>query len=52
MKTSAADFMLYGCTGYVGQAVARLAVAQGLRPMLAGRNMANVGSHAEELGVE
>lgn len=48
----ASDFMLYGCTGYVGQAVAQLAVEQGLRPMLAGRNAVKVRSQALELGLE
>ncbi len=46
------DFMLYGCTGYVGQAVAQLAVEQGLRPMLAGRDAPKVSSQAQELGLE
>ena len=48
----ASDFMLYGCTGYVGQAVAELAVEQGLRPMLAGRDAAKVSGQAQELGLE
>ena len=46
------DFMLYGCTGYVGQAVAQLAVEQGLHPMLAGRDTPKVNSQAQELGLE
>jgi short subunit dehydrogenase-like uncharacterized protein len=44
--------MLYGCTGYVGQAVAMLALEQGLHPMLAGRDTAKVTSQAEALGLE
>lgn len=32
------SFMLYGATGFVGDAVARMAVQDGLRPILAGRN--------------
>ena len=31
-------FLIYGATGYTGQLIARLAVAQGLRPRLAGRS--------------
>ncbi len=44
--------MLYGCTGYVGQAVAQLAIERGLRPMLAGRNATKVSNQAEKLGLE
>ena len=31
-------FMIYGATGYTGQLIARLAVTQGVRPLLAGRS--------------
>ena len=31
-------FLLYGATGFVGEAIARAAVASGLRPILGGRN--------------
>lgn len=48
----ASDFMLYGCTGYVGQFVAQLAMEQGLRPLLAGRNAVKVRSQALEFGLE
>jgi short subunit dehydrogenase-like uncharacterized protein len=47
-----ASFLLYGATGFVGSAVARLAVEQGLRPVIAGRDGAKVASKAAELGVE
>jgi len=45
-------FLLYGATGFVGEATARLAVQQGLTPILAGRNAAKVESLAAELGVD
>lgn len=45
-------FLLYGVTGFVGEAIARRAVAQGLRPMVAGRSAERVAALADELGVE
>jgi short subunit dehydrogenase-like uncharacterized protein len=48
----APDFLLYGSTGFVGDAIARLAVKNGLRPILAGRNAEKVGTLASELGLE
>ncbi|MCX6027139.1 MAG: saccharopine dehydrogenase NADP-binding domain-containing protein, partial [Chloroflexi bacterium] len=45
-------FLLYGSTGFVGSAVARLAVERGLRPILAGRDAARIESQAKELGAE
>lgn len=45
-------FMLYGATGYTGRLTARMAVQQGLRPVLAGRNAAKVAALAQELGLE
>jgi short subunit dehydrogenase-like uncharacterized protein len=45
-------FLIYGANGYVGEGVARLAVEQGLEPILAGRNAAAVQALAEELGCE
>lgn len=47
-----ASFLLYGANGYVGEAAARLAVAQGLRPVLAGRDAAKIAPLAAELGLE
>lgn len=47
-----ASFLLYGANGYIGQAAARLAVAQGLRPVLAGRDAARIAPLAAELGLE
>ena len=46
------DFLLYGSTGFLGDAIARSAVEIGLRPTLAGRNAKTVGAQAEELGLE
>ena len=46
------DFVLYGSTGYVGRAAAKLAVAQGLQPLLVGRNHETVSQQADELGLE
>ena len=45
-------FLIYGANGYVGEAAARLAVAQGLQPILAGRNRASLEPLAKALGVE
>lgn len=48
----ATEFLLYGATGFVGEAIARRAVAQGLRPVVAGRDIERVKALADELGVE
>jgi len=45
-------WLLYGANGYTGALLARLAVAHGERPVLAGRNGAAVASLARELGLE
>jgi short subunit dehydrogenase-like uncharacterized protein len=45
-------FLLYGATGFVGEAIARLALEQGLRPVLAGRDAARIAALAAELGLE
>jgi short subunit dehydrogenase-like uncharacterized protein len=45
-------FLLYGATGFVGSAVARLAVRRGLHPILAGRNGPRVEALAAELSLE
>ncbi len=44
--------MLYGANGFVGEAIARLAVQTGLLPILAGRNASRLAALASELGVE
>ena len=46
------EFLLYGSTGFVGDAIARLAVQKGVRPILAGRNADKVKTQADELGLE
>ncbi len=45
-------WMIYGANGYTGELVARLAVARGERPWLAGRNAAAIGALAGELGLD
>ncbi|SEG17853.1 saccharopine dehydrogenase (NAD+, L-lysine forming) [Actinacidiphila yanglinensis] len=45
-------WLLYGATGYTGRLIARRAVAQGRRPVLAGRNAAKLVPFAAELGLE
>jgi len=50
-RGSAMSFLLYGANGYVGEAAAELAVAQGLRPILAGRDAARLEPLAKRLGV-
>ena len=47
-----ADFLLYGAYGYVGSALARLAVTRGLRPLLAGRSAEQLAPLAAELGLD
>jgi short subunit dehydrogenase-like uncharacterized protein len=46
------DFLLYGSTGFVGGAIARLAVDRGMRPLLAGRNAVRLKEQADELGLQ
>jgi saccharopine dehydrogenase (NAD+, L-lysine-forming) len=45
-------WLLYGATGYTGRLIARRAVEQGLRPVLAGRSAAKLLPLAAELGLE
>ena len=45
-------FMIYGATGYTGKLIARTAKAQGLNPLLAGRNEARLKSIAAQHGFE
>ncbi len=47
-----ANLLLYGANGYTGDLIARLAVNQGLRPILAARNSQKVALLATELGLE
>jgi short subunit dehydrogenase-like uncharacterized protein len=46
------QWMIYGANGYTGELIARRAVAQGLKPMLAGRGRDKVEKLATELGLE
>jgi short subunit dehydrogenase-like uncharacterized protein len=45
-------WMIYGANGYTGALIAREAVRRGHRPVLAGRNAAQVEALARELGCE
>jgi short subunit dehydrogenase-like uncharacterized protein len=45
-------FLIYGANGYTGELVAREAARRGLRPVLGGRNQAQVTALAAELGLE
>lgn len=45
-------FLLYGATGFVGEAIARLAKENGFQPIIAGRNTAQLEKLADELDVE
>jgi len=46
------NFLLYGSSGFVGDAIAHLAVQSGLQPILAGRNADKLKTQATELGVK
>lgn len=45
-------WMIYGANGYTGELIARQAVEQGLRPVLAGRSAGKLKLLAAELGLE
>ena len=45
-------WMLYGANGYTGQLIAEKAAAEGMRPVLAGRNRAAIEELAGRLGLE
>lgn len=49
MKT---EWMIYGANGYTGELIARRAVAQGHKPVIAGRSRAKVEQLANELGLQ
>lgn len=46
------NWMIYGANGYTGELIARRAVAQGQKPVIAGRSRAKVEQLAQELGLE
>jgi len=45
-------FLLYGSTGFLGDAIARLAVQKGMAPILAARNADKLEPQATELGLD
>jgi len=45
------DILIYGASGYTGKLIARRARQQGLKPILAGRNLERVRAVAEPLGL-
>jgi short subunit dehydrogenase-like uncharacterized protein len=49
---SATPFLLYGATGYSGALIARAAAADGMRPILCGRNASALQALASELDLE
>ncbi|WP_445785390.1 saccharopine dehydrogenase family protein [Sphingorhabdus sp.] len=46
-----AEWLIYGANGYSGTLIAREAVRQGLKPILAGRNASQIIELASELGL-
>jgi short subunit dehydrogenase-like uncharacterized protein len=44
-------FLLYGASGYTGELIARIAVEQGLKPVLAGRDPAKIEPLAQRFGL-
>lgn len=46
------NFLIYGANGYTGELTCRLAVEQGMRPLIAGRSEAKVKPIADKLGLE
>jgi short subunit dehydrogenase-like uncharacterized protein len=46
------DYLIYGANGYTGTLIARVAVAKGQHPLLAGRNGPAVAHLAAHLGLE
>ena len=51
-NTNNLNWMIYGANGYTGELIAREAVRQGLKPILAGLNQTKVAELAQELGLE
>lgn len=51
-NTNNLNWMIYGANGYTGELIAREAVRQGLKPILAGRNQTKVAELAQELGLK
>lgn len=51
MSESSKQLMIYGANGYTGELIAKEAVAQGLKPILAGRNQTAIEALATELNL-
>ena len=49
MSNTEKQFMIYGANGYTGELIAREAINQGLKPILAGRNQSAIEKLANEL---
>jgi short subunit dehydrogenase-like uncharacterized protein len=49
--SEASSWMLYGATGFTGASIARRALEQGHRPLLAGRKTREVAALGEQLGL-
>jgi short subunit dehydrogenase-like uncharacterized protein len=52
MSDISAKWMIYGATGYTGRMMVETAVADGMNPVLAGRNPVAVQALAEEYGLD
>ncbi|MBL4577201.1 MAG: saccharopine dehydrogenase NADP-binding domain-containing protein [Flavobacteriales bacterium] len=50
--TTESKFLIYGATGYTGKLVVHMAVKDGLKPLLSGRNSKMLKQLAEPLGLE
>lgn len=46
------NFLLYGAYGYTGELIAELAIENGLKPILAGRNVEKTKALADKLGLK
>ncbi len=51
MKTTS-NFLIYGAYGYTGELISELAVKNGLKPILAGRNVEKTQALADKLGLK
>ena len=50
MSRHSTNWMIYGAYGYTGQLIAKQAIAEGFRPILAGRDPGRTEALAQELG--
>ena len=50
MLPDSKTWMIYGANGYTGSLIAASAVAEGLNPILAGRDASKIEALAKELG--